>query len=416
MTHAAVLGAGIMGCATALWLARRGDRVTLIDAADRPFAGASRWNEGKIHLGYLYAADASLETARRLLPGGLAFKPLTESLIGCALDDAIAHDDDTFVVHRDSIVGAEAAGRYYAQVTALVTGHADAARYLTPVDAARVRRLSPAELTADYDPAHVVAGFRVPERSVSTTWVADRFVAAVTAEPRVDLRLRTTVVGVRRTGRALDSRLIVETSGGSDGPYDWVVNALWEGRLAVDASVGLPPPPVWSHRFRLSAFLHTSRPVPVPSTVVATGPFGDIKNYDCRNFYASWYPSGLVVEGTDLAPPTVPPMTGEARRALLRSILTNLERIVPSVTQLSECADEARVEGGWVYAAGCGSLSNPASTLHRRDRIGITQAGSYISVDTGKYSIAPWLAREVVRRITQRSTIGSRVVPTWGDA
>ena len=53
MTHAAVLGAGIMGCATALWLARRGDRVTLIDAGDRPFAGASRWNEGKIHLGYL---------------------------------------------------------------------------------------------------------------------------------------------------------------------------------------------------------------------------------------------------------------------------------------------------------------------------------------------------------------------------
>ena len=52
-----------MGSATALFLSRRRVRVTLFDAADQPFAGASRWNEGKIHLGYLYTADPSLDTA-----------------------------------------------------------------------------------------------------------------------------------------------------------------------------------------------------------------------------------------------------------------------------------------------------------------------------------------------------------------
>ena len=51
MMHVAVLGAGIMGCSAALCLARRGARVTLLDAAPRPCVGASRWNEGKIHLG-----------------------------------------------------------------------------------------------------------------------------------------------------------------------------------------------------------------------------------------------------------------------------------------------------------------------------------------------------------------------------
>ena len=64
----AVLGAGIMGGATALFLARRGVRVVLFDAAAEPFCGASRWNEGKIHLGFLYSGDPSLRTARRLLP------------------------------------------------------------------------------------------------------------------------------------------------------------------------------------------------------------------------------------------------------------------------------------------------------------------------------------------------------------
>ena len=82
MRHVAVLGAGIMGSATALLLARGGARVVLFDRAPRPFAGASRWNEGKIHLGHLYAADPSLQTARCVLPGGLAFKPLKRPLIG----------------------------------------------------------------------------------------------------------------------------------------------------------------------------------------------------------------------------------------------------------------------------------------------------------------------------------------------
>ena len=72
---------------------------------------------------------------------------------------------------------------------------------------------------------------------------------------------------------------------------------------------------------------------------------------------------------------------------------------MPSVTALQSCIEDVRLEGGWVYAAGQGSLADPRSTLHRRDRIGITRAGSYFSVDTGKYSIAPWLAREVAALI-----------------
>src|SRR5581483_10679988 len=100
----AVLGAGIMGSAAALLLARRGAAVTLYDAAAAPFSGASRWNEGKIHLGFLYAGDPSFETAERLLPGGLAFKPAIEALLGTSLAPAITAQDDVFLIHRDSVV------------------------------------------------------------------------------------------------------------------------------------------------------------------------------------------------------------------------------------------------------------------------------------------------------------------------
>src|SRR6478735_3018933 len=85
---------------------RRGARVTLIDQASAPFSGASRWNEGKIHLGFLYAGDPSLETARKLLPGGLAFRPLVEELVGRSIEPAISRADDIFLVHRNSVASA----------------------------------------------------------------------------------------------------------------------------------------------------------------------------------------------------------------------------------------------------------------------------------------------------------------------
>lgn len=389
-----------MGCATALFLARRRARVTLIDAADRPFAGASRWNEGKIHLGYLYAGDASLATARRLLPGGVSFKPLVEDLVGCAIDEAISAHDETYLIHARSVTSPDAAARYFAAVSAMACGHAGAGGYLTALTRARADRLSAAALDATGDTRHVVAGFTVPERSVHTPWIADRFLDALAGEPYIEPRMQTRVTGLRLSSRTLDPPLFVETAAGVEGPFDAVVNALWEGRLAIDVSVGLPAPSAWTHRYRLSAFARAAQAVDVPSTVIATGPFGDVKNYNGRDLYLSWYDTGLRAEGHAVVPPPVAALDPGEQSRVAGEILDRLGEILPAVAALKGAITDVRLEGGWVYAAGQGSLADPAATLHRRDRVGITTSGAYISVDTGKYSIAPWLAREVADLIT----------------
>lgn len=397
--HVAVLGCGIMGSATALFLARRGAQVSLFDAARRPFDGASRWNEGKIHLGYLYSADPSLETARRVLPGGLAFKALTEELIGYPLDGAMTQEDDTYVVHRQSVVGDDAIGRYFEAVTALALSHPEASRYLVDLTVAQVRRLTAAELARDYDSATIIAGYRVPERSVSTVWLADRFASALAAEPGIELTLETRVQAVRPARESLDGPLLVETIRGAEGPFDFVVNALWDGRPAIDAGLGLLPAAAWSHRFRLSVFLRTRAAVTVPSTLVGTGPFGDIKNYNGRDLYLSWYQAGLVAEGSGLTPPPLPKLDDADRSRIRTEVFFHLGQIIPAVKEMEREAETAELQGGWVYAVGTGPLSDARSTLHRRDQIGIHRLGSYFSVDTGKYSIAPWLAHQVADTI-----------------
>lgn len=396
----AVLGAGITGASTALFLARRGARVTLFDQAPASFAGASRWNEGKIHLGFLYAADPTLRTAKQILPGGLAFPSLVEELIGYRLDQVTTPGDDIYLVHRDSVIEPDAMQSQFQRTAELTRALVGSDRYLTDVSRCAVRPLTRCELDAMADTRTIVAGFRVPERSVSTRWIADRYIEALAAEPALEPAMNTRVVGVSRDPQAGPrSRWFVNSTCAAHGPFDHVVNALWEGRAAVDATVGLQPQAAWSHRFRLSLFIRTHRSMDIPSAVIATGPFGDVKNYGGRDFYLSWYPAGLLAEGHDLKPPKLPELDDQLLSTVRRSIQSQLAALLPSVADIGADALEVTVNGGWVFAIGNGSLSDRDASLHRRDRIGIRRSGTYISVDTGKYSIAPWLARSVADSI-----------------
>jgi hypothetical protein len=388
-----------MGSSLALFLARKGVQVTLIDALSKPFSCASRWNEGKVHLGYLYAADPSLKTARALIPGGLAFKRLTEELIGMPLDPVTTGEDDIYLVHRDSIIQSDVMEQYFEAVSALVRDASAASDYLVDASASASRSLSRAELEELTDTDVVVAGFRVVERSVWTGWVADRYVDALLAEPRIELMLNTQVNGVRRAGTSVDGRWHVEAEPKLPASFDFVINALWEGRLAIDTTVGLNDEPGWSHRYRLSLFVHTDRRFDIPSTVLALGPFGDIKNYTGHDFYLSWYPAGLVAEGHALSPPGLPLLDDATRGAITDSVVAELARVFPSITELVASAQTRTLDGGWVFAGGHGSLRDPLATVHKRYGFGIRRLGSYISVDTGKYSIAAWLAEKVVEQV-----------------
>jgi hypothetical protein len=69
---------------------------------------------------------------------------------------------------------------------------------------------------------------------------------------------------------------------------------------------------------------------------------------------------------------------------------------------------EPTVAGGWVVARGEGSIDDPASSRHRRDRFGVTRMGTYISIDTGKYSTAPWLAADIT--FSREGRAGSRII------
>jgi hypothetical protein len=239
-----------------------------------------------------------------------------------------------------------------------------------------------------------LAGFVAPERSINTQWVADRLGDAIGSErhitfrPQVDITAVTPVDSItgpwRVAGSSPDSPL--------DERFDIVVNALWHGRLAIDVTAGLPIAPGWSNRLRRSLFITTRTALDLPNAIVAFGPFGDVKSYTATDFYVSWYPTGLACESYAITPPAPRPLGFEQEKRLIAEVQTAIGELLPWTSEIFDSADEVMIRGGYVFAQGRGSLADPRSTLHRRDRFGILRHGQYYSVDTGKYSTAPWLA------------------------
>ena len=121
-----------------------------------------------------------------------------------------------------------------------------------------------------------------------------------------------------------------------------------------------------------------------------------MNRYADGRVYLSWYPAELLAEGNELEPPRAKAKLTKKRMAKVAdATIRELTRFFPGVADL----DDLEVHGGWVYAVGKGSLADRASTLHQRDKFGVARDGGYISVDTAKYSLAPWIAARVAKMV-----------------
>ena len=89
----------MQGCRAALALAERGAEVNSTKTM-RLLSRAAVANEGKIHLGYMYAGDPPLSTAKTMMTGALSFAPSSNLYLGQPAQSVSVQA--SYVVHRDS--------------------------------------------------------------------------------------------------------------------------------------------------------------------------------------------------------------------------------------------------------------------------------------------------------------------------
>jgi glycine/D-amino acid oxidase-like deaminating enzyme len=393
----AILGGGLMGCCAALALAEHGRRVVLFDRRSAPLLEASRNTEAKLHIGFVYAVDASLRTARMMQRGAVSFRPLVERWLGGTTLDPLRARPFVYAVLPDSQLPVEAIAAHLGKVRDMWTGDAEEAAF---------RRLSAGEVAALYDPEHVQAAFQTGEIALDAHRLAQLLADAVRAEPRIEFVGGFDVAAVERSGSTFRIR---GNQARSEGPFAQVVNCLWANRVAVAIASGLPPPAPALTRYKLGVRL---RPGPerlrgLASTTFVLGPYGDIVAWPDGSLYLSWYPAGMVASTLDTAPTDWRSLrAGVDAAAIAEATIAGLARLCPALPG-TVAGLEPEVDGGAIYALGNTDIDDPRSRLHERSEIGaVATRPGYHSIDTGKYTMAPLFAAELAARIVGADTAG----------
>ena len=384
-------------------LASAGIAVDLFDENERALARASARNEGKIHLGYVYAGDRSLRTARTMVKGALAFAPLLRRWLGAAVDTVPVSMPFRYAVHAGGQLCADDVERHlaHAHAIALEEGAEVPADYFGHDWRVAPARLDDAERRAAFDDRAVVAAFQTEEIAIDpealAALVRDRLATCGT----IRCRFRTHVRAAQPNSAGV--LVDIDTSEGRVREhYDHVVNALWHGRLAVDTTAGLAPERRWLYRVKHYARVRAPALAAVaPSTTIVLGPFGDIVAYANGDFYLSWYPAGMRGVSSALSPPPWPltlDAPGSAR--MHDAIVAGLAGVVPAAGRLGrDAVDEYDVAAGIIFAWGDTDIDDRASGLHARYAIGPRSQGRYHTIDTGKLTMAPLFANVVADRI-----------------
>src|SRR5262249_15560099 len=149
-----------------------------------------------------------------------------------------------------------------------------------------------------------------------------------------------------------DSQTISVLSEGQGGSardrFDHVVNALWDGRLALNETLGFRANRPWLYRLKYGVTFRLPQDVAAPpTTTIILGPFGEVVTYGDGLIYLTWYPECLQGVSTELAPPDWATYPSEPLRSrIITGTFHALSDIVPGLCDLDvEKVPEVSVKG-----------------------------------------------------------------------
>jgi glycine/D-amino acid oxidase-like deaminating enzyme len=395
-----VVGGGIQGVGLAIELAQRGRKVDLFERDAVCLTRASAQNEGKIHLGFVYANDPSLATAQLCARAALRFSPILNRWLEGRFRPQISQPFH-YLVHRDSLLSPDALESFYGEVSALLAAERSAGDYFG-IDVSR----KPVPLVGSaFDEIAsrqtVEAAFLTAEIAVDPEQIAAALRHRLAADPRITVRTNNTVTSIVPG----DDRVQIGSTG-PDGPelerYDHVVNASWDSLVTLDNTAGIAPAQAYTYRYKY--FLRIAKGPILPSVTIVLGGFGDVVTYGDNSLFLTWYPIGRRGMSVNSAPMSWPdPLQDGEAYEVSAGIVAGLRGVVPRVGGLSEHAlSQAELRGGVIYAIGSTDVDDPDSYLHQRHAVGPRSFGRYHSLDPGKYSFAPLFAEMLAERIAGR--------------
>ncbi len=372
---------------------------------------ASLRNEGKIHLGLVYANDRTLATAKLQLQGALSFRSLLARWIGPAADRLRCSTPFNYLVASDSLLSPEELSEHYAAVETLYAEHRAqdlGLDYLGTRPERLYWRLAPEDLEPYFRADRLLAGFGTAELAIDTEQLALFVREAIAASPDISFVPCRTVKGMERKAGSL-----CVAGDGPEGAWrmraQQVVNATWESRLAIDQTLGLVRANGWLHRLKYRVIARVPEALrDAPSVTMVIGRYGDVVIRPDGTAYLSWYPLAMRGWTHALRPPESwdAPCRGEVSKedaqAFSASVMAAIDAWFPGIGR----SQPILVDAGAIVAYGQTDVDDSTSELHDRTRIGVASIDGYHSVDPGKLTTAPLFAMAAAERVIGHGTMG----------
>ena len=383
-----VIGAGIQGSTLALALAERGVPTVLLDGRSRPLAGASLRNEGKIHLGFVYALDDSGVTTSQLIEGALSFTPLIESWCGELDWESNRSAGFIYAVMDGGLAGPDQLEDHYTEVCRKIeaAGADFGTDYLggdLPREVTRGRGPVPG-----LKPGLARAWFGTQERSIDPRFLCHELARAIEAEPLIEVLPDRLVESVARTAGGF--RLGVSTPAGPRTiEAERVVNCAWEGAEALDRQVFEVPEPR-CYRVKHQVVVRGEAEEALVPTTMVQGPYGDIVPWPNGDVYISWYPVSRTYFGLE-------PEAGiHVDEAVAAATLAEIGDRIPGIRGYRV----VETGPGHIVASATSDIDDLSSGLHSRRFAGAGGADGWWSLSAGKLTTAPLASERCAALIT----------------
>ncbi len=400
-----VIGGGLAGCGIALELAINGKNSILIEQDPVLMNRASLRNEGKIHLGLIYAADPSKQTGFLQLRGSLQFHLILESWLGKELSRIEQSTPFFYLVANDSLqTGDQLANHYQAlnQEYCKLMEENPKLNYLGSQPGWLTKRVELEALDGTFNTSRFSAAFSTNEKAINTDDLAREIRNAVQNTPNIEIMTNYKVDDIYNYGSFYKVKVISNLdSSRLEIEAKTVFNAAWDQRLFIDNLVGVDLPHGWLHRLKYRAIASTlPEHKDLPSATIVLGAYGDVVVRK-DSAYLSWYPSGMRGWTHDLRPPETwnrvcaGNVIDKESQAVGADIFSKTIEWYPKLNS----SKIERVDAGAIFAYGESDVNDISSMLHNRNKTGVFRKGNYLSIDTGKLTTAPMYAVDAVNQV-----------------
>jgi glycine/D-amino acid oxidase-like deaminating enzyme len=394
MPEIAVVGGGILGALSALLAARRGWGVTLYEAAPDLWSGASSANEGKVHLGAVFALGDSA-THEVMQRGALTFASLIERATGDEVDwAAISTAPFDYLVMPESLSTPEQLSRRYRRINQLF-GRLSAELPFGYLGTRIDRVIDPRPFR---DPQTGLPAFATGERAVEPLALG-RIVVDAVERAGIEVRMSTRIerIGQGATGAELEA---TTPEGKARFRADAVINCTWadQGRL-------LPADTAPERNFRIKCAVRLAPVTDARTVTLVLGPFGDVVAHDGYT-YASWYPEARLTNEFGVVP-------SRHSDELLAGVADRWDVAGRQLGALAELgllpadAEIMQAVGGVIVGHGRRDIHRRTSALHRRDEFGARVDGAVVTPLNFKLTTAPAAAEYAVSAVARAVELAS---------